>query len=144
MTNKRNNGMTLIELMFAAGIVAMALAMLFGSLLSLSLMGQVNKSRMDAIASLNTIMEQVNTLPYEALVTFVPPVDSCGPGVSRQVSIQFVVPGAEGTDPSLVSIPLPAGYANPIPNPVEVRVTLAWQEQNGYVFQIMASTMKGR
>ncbi len=143
MAKQRNQGMTLIELMFAAGIIAMALSMLFGSLISLSLMGQVNKSRMDAIASLNNVMEQVNTLPYEGLQTFVPASDPYGPGVSRQVTIQFVVPQASGT-PLLVPLPLPSNYANPIPNPVEVRVTLSWQEQNGYVFQIMASTMKGR
>ena len=43
-----NGGFTLVELMFAAGTLALALTLLFGSLISINVMGEVNEGRTKA------------------------------------------------------------------------------------------------
>ncbi len=138
----RNAGMTLLEIMFAAGIVAMALAMLFGSLLSLTVVGQVNEGQMAASACMTTLMEEINTLPYESVKAYIPPTSLNGPGVSREVALAFVVPKENGTV-EYPAIPY-TGEDKNLPNPVEVRLTLTWKEENGQVFKMVTSTVKGR
>lgn len=135
-------GMTLLELMFAAGIVSLALAMLFGSLLSMTVVGQVNQSQMAASECMTSLMEEINSLPYDSLKAYVPSTTLKGPGTSREIALAFVVPKTTGTT-EYTAIPFTGSDAT-IPNPVEVRVTLTWKEANGQVFKTVTSTVKGR
>lgn len=136
-------GMTLLELMFACGILAVALSMIFGSLISITIMNRVNAGSTVAISALSSIMEELNTLPFDQIKTYVPPPLQT-PGVQHAVTVELVLPGAGGGEPTTVPIPLPNGFSGAIPNPVEIRVTLVWQESSGHAFQLTAATTRGR
>lgn len=139
----RKCGMTLLELMFACGILALALSMIFGSLISITIMNRVNAGSTVAISTLSSVMEELNTLPFDQILSYVPP-DLLTPGVQHAVTVELVLPGAGGSDPTTVPIPLPSGFSGAIPNPVEIRVTLLWQESSGHTFQLAAATTRGR
>jgi hypothetical protein len=141
---KNNAGLTLLELMFASGIVAMALALLFGSLISMRVMGQANEDQVKATAFLGSILEEVNALAFDQLGAITTPTNLLGPGKTRNrnIVLAFTVPKSDG---SISSYALPyTGDISLIPNPVEVKVTLTWQDEVGRNLQMVTSTMKGR
>ena len=65
-------GLTLIELMFALGIVALTLSLVFGALVHLSNLSQMAERRAIAATHLGTIVETLQTLPYEDLLHYDP------------------------------------------------------------------------
>lgn len=142
-------GMTLIELMFACGILAMALAMIFGSLISISVIGRITESRTEAVTVLASVLEEIRALPYERVLTYTPPPNMEGPGVAHAVSVACVSGGAPvgetgdttGTLPTL-ALPLAPDFGGSLPNPLEVQVTVRWRESSGHVFQASASVLK--
>ena len=160
MDTRRSNtaGMTLLELMFAAGIVATVLGMVFGSMLTMSKIGDLNESRVAAITALSSVLEEVNTLPFDQVLEYVPP-ELKVPGVGYEVMVELVPPGShDGYDDGMSpgesypsypeqeeeGIPLPISSESQIqiPNPVGVRVTIYWQEESGHVFSVTARTLK--
>lgn len=151
---KSQSGMTLLELMFALGIVAMSLAMIFGSLISVMIMGRVSESKTEAAAVLSSIMEELQAQSFETLVKYTPPAMH-GPGVKYDVDIHCVVsPPADDTPlgetvgellpETLVPLPLPLTFTAALPNPLEVRAEITWQEDSGHVFKSTASILVGR
>ena len=140
-------GMTLLELMFACGIAATALSLIFGSLISISVVGRINESRSAAVTALDSVMEEIRSIPYGELLTYFPPDDIEGPGTHRVVEVACLIPGGgenEGESYSRIPLPLEEGTQPILPNPIEVEVTLTWQEDSGHTFQVKASTLKGR
>lgn len=140
-------GMTLIELMFACGILAMTLSMIFSSLIGISVIGRLSESRTTASTTLASLIEDIQSMSFNDLVAYVPPPIE-GPGVSHTVEVECVV-DAEAEEEGLeeaatVPLPIPADYDGPLPNPLEVRVKLTWHEANGFTFQASASTLRGR
>lgn len=142
---KRNAGMTLIEVMFAAGVVAMALAILFGSLISISLIGRLNQGQMAATTALSTVMEELRTLSYAELLEYTPP-ELTGLGIEHVVTVECLLGGegeGEGAG-TTVALPLPEDFTGTLPNPVEIRVTLTWREETGHAYEMVASTVRGQ
>lgn len=134
------DGMTLIEVSFAAGVLALALAMLFGSLISLTVIGRLNEDRAIAEVELSTVIDHAARLPLEELVVYQPP-SPARPGVKRSVSL--VCFDHEGQP---VNLPLPHGPGETpeipeLPNPLELQATLLWSAPSGHVFRSAASTM---
>lgn len=146
-------GMSLIELMLATGILAGTMTAVFTSLVAVSVIGTTNESRTRASLALASILEEINVLPFSDVLKYAPPATIKTPGVSHQITVEMLLSAQEDDDESssqssnvtTVSLPVATGYnTSQIPNPVEVRVTLAWQEANGRVYQVRASTIKGK
>ena len=137
-------GFTLLELMFAAGVLATALAIMFTALISISLISRLNDSHMDAAASMATVMEEVRTFSHNDLMEYLPP-DIPGPGVEHVVEVEAVLGENEQTgELETVALPLPEEFDGTLPNPLEFRVTLTWEEENGRIFEMVGSTVRGR
>lgn len=145
---KANDGMTLLEVTFAAGVLATALALLFGALLNMRVIGQVASDRSVALAQLASVMEDLRTSNYNSLMDYAQPTNLKGPGVENAVLLECY-------DKDGKSIPLPwepakdAPDAKPpsagsMPNPLEVRVTVAWTDEAGRIFSVHAATQIGR
>jgi type II secretory pathway pseudopilin PulG len=147
-------GLTLLELMFAAGVMAMALSLLFGSLISISVIGRVNQSRTEATAVLSSVLEEVRSIPFDDLQSYTPPLLH-GPGESFLIELACYAPasdtGGEGTSESpgtgmqRLTFPLSSTFsAASLPNPLEIEVTVRWREPNERIFQARASTIRER
>ncbi len=163
---RRNQGLTLIELMLALGISATALSMMFVSLMTLSVIGQLNESRAMATASVASVLEEVNNLSFAELLEYVPPELEV-PGVAYAVEVAAVLPGdlygdypdypdypdysreegwggtTGGISEETIPLPLDENFDGELPNPVEIRVVISWEEASGHVFQVTGSTMRG-
>lgn len=137
---KPNDGMTLLEVTFATGILAMSLSLLFGSLISLTLVARLNEDQTIANTELTSVLDKVAQLPLEKLVVYQPPTPN-RPGVKRAVSL--VCFDREGAP---VNLPLPSEDGEPVempdlPNPLEVQAVMLWSAPSGHVFQSTATTM---
>ena len=143
-----NSGMTLIEIMFAMGILATTLSLLFGSLISISVVSRLNEEKAVANTTLNSTLEELRGKPLKDLLLFVPETPEM-PGVERTVSLECY--DDDGTvlalpmdleidaDSGALLEPLPD-----LPNPLEVKATLLWTDQKGHVFKTCATTSVGR
>jgi prepilin-type N-terminal cleavage/methylation domain-containing protein len=69
---RKNSGMTLVELMLALTILAVAIVALFGSFLSTQVLSRVNKDKHRALMDTTALMEQMGTIPLANLGTTFP------------------------------------------------------------------------
>ena len=137
----RKEGMSLLELTFAAGVLALALSLLFGSLLTITIVSRLNEDRAVANTALASVLEQVRGLNLQELLEFEAPRLQ-HPGVKRALAL--VCYDAAGEE---VPIPLVEDDdADDIefPNPLEVKATLLWSNEQGHVFQSSATLLVGR
>lgn len=142
-----NKGMSLVEVMFAMAILATTLSLLFGSLISISVVGRLNEEKAVADTAVSSTLEELRGKPLKDLLLFVPETPE-KPGVERTLLLECY--GADG-----VAIPLPMDLAvdangvlqealPDLPNPLEVKATLMWTTQKGHVFKAYATTSVGR
>ncbi len=130
---KQERGMTLVELMFAAGILAFVLSMVFTSVVSVGLNREIHTEQLLADSIVNEILDQISMVGREQLLTFQPEVNVV-PGTNARLTIEAV--GSDGN-----SITIPTNGTNiSLPNPVEVRVTLTWQSARGIMITKRGST----
>lgn len=142
-----NAGMSLVEIMFAMGILAMTLSLLFGSLISISVVGKVNEEKAVANTAISSTLEALRGMPLKDLLLYTPDLPE-KPGVERTVSLECY-------DDDGVAIPMPMDLAvdengvlqealPDLPNPLEVKVTMLWTNEKGHVFKSYATTSVGR
>lgn len=137
----RTSGMTLLELMIASGMLALAMSMVFGSLISISVIGTISESRVDAANAVSSVLEQVRTMSYQELLEYAPP-ELTRPGVDRTVTLECF--NAAGQS---VSLPLSTTLlSNPpsLPNPLEIKATVIWEDEAGHLYSKYATTYVGR
>lgn len=131
-------GMTLLELMIAAGVMAMAFVFMFGSYAGISTASASSEELAIATAHISTVMEEIRGRPsYAALLAYQPPALT-GLGVTE--TIQVVCLNSAGA-----AVALPTAPPSPaLPNPVEVRVMVTWRDRMGRLFRASCSTLHGR
>ena len=130
-------GLTLIELIFAVGVLAFALGILFSSLITLHSMNQIAEGRTRAAMIMTSVMEDIRGMDFVTLMSYDP-----NP-ITFEDANAVVVLEAVANDGSTVELPGAAQEAN-FPNPVEVRGTVIWTQTRGRAFSLTASTMIGR
>ena len=133
-----NAGLTLLEVMFAAGVLAMALSLLFGSLLSMNVVGQISESRTSAASQLASVLEELREMPIEQVVNYTPP-ELYGPGVSTVVSV-----GYYDADDGFVLLPLAGDAPLNLPNPLQVKAELIWTDERDRLYSMEAVTYHAR
>lgn len=143
-----NAGLSLIEITFAMGILAVALSLIFGSMISVLVIGRINEERAVANTELSSILESMRGMPLSDLVTYAPEKPA-HPGADRTIQLEcFDADGASISLPmSLATDPLTGKITGPLPdlpNPVEVKATLLWTRENGQVYKSYITTSIGR
>jgi len=130
---KNNSGMTLIELMLACGVMALALSLLFGSLISMRVIGEVSEERTAAVTAASNVLEELRTKNLTQLMASELKLPY-GPGVKRAVTVRIV-----DSNGSQVTLPSNMAVAN-LPNPLEVQALVIWEDQRGRVYSHSSST----
>jgi len=147
--NPANNaGMSLVEVMFAMGILATTLSLLFGSLISISVVGKINEEKAVANTALSSTLEELRGKPLKDLLLYAPDTPD-KPGVERSVllecydedgtAIELPMDLAVDPDSGALLEALPS-----LPNPLEVKATLLWTNEKGHVFKAYATTSVSR
>ncbi len=126
--------MTLVELMFAAGILAFILSMVFTSVVGVGLNSEIHTEQLLAESIVNEVLDQISTMEKAQLLTFQPDIN-IAPGYNARLTIEALTPDGN-------SIPIPNSNPNlTLPNTqVEVRVTLTWQTARGITISKRGST----
>lgn len=130
--NKKQQGMTLLELMFAAGILAFVLSMIFTSVITVGMNREIHTQRLQAKSVVNEILDQISRADTTQILNFNPMVQHL-PGENSVLRVEVLT--ASGTP-----ISLPATGNVNLPNPLEVRVTLSWKTTRGYSITERGST----
>lgn len=140
VSRRSNTGLTLIELLFACGIIASTLTVIFTALIGMGMIQKNNASRLEAVDTLSSVLEEINNTAFTEVLGYVAPEFEV-PGVARTIEVALLK-----TDGTPVKIPMIVSDFKTAewPNIVEVQVTLKWQEQDGRVYQIKGSTTKGQ
>ncbi len=133
---RRNDaGLTLIEIMFASGVLATAVGIMFGALITLAVTGDIAEGRTRATTGMASVMEGIRASNLDVLTQTPAPV--VVDGHTMAVTLEAV-----GSDGNPVTLPLESAINN-LPNPVEIRVTLIWQDRRGRMYTSRAATMIG-
>ena len=125
--------MSLLELMLAVGVMTLTLSYVFGSLLAVTTAGGVTEGRGVAAAQLTSVLESMQGLSYDALIACQPPALTALRG--ERVTLECFK--ADGT-----TLTLPTTYtllATPLPNPLQIRCTVSWQDDPGHNLSINAT-----
>lgn len=153
-------GLTLLELMLASGVMVTTLAMLFGSLLSVSLVGEIAEQREVAVSHIASVMETMRTTPLNELPSMeLPPMG--GLGCAEVVQIAYINESGEAV---VIMSGSPDPYGDTLgdmdgedggqttgefdptvlPNPLELQVTIDWVNSQGHPATSTASMVVGR
>jgi type II secretory pathway pseudopilin PulG len=137
MRKRRNSvdGMTLLELMFAAAVMAITLSMLFGSLLNITFAGGTSEAKTFAASRLSSTMEQLRGLTFAELLSY----QASSLGRPGTVLVQCFDAANTAT-----TIPLPSGKDSTtinLPDPLTVRVTVTCSDERGHSVSSSASQL---
>lgn len=125
-----NRGFTLFELMLASGVLTLALVSLFGSLVTISMAGGMNKDREVAVTHVASVLEELRSLSYDEILAYQPPAFN-----NLQPS-ELITVDCFKSDGAPVRLPVAAGtLATPLPNPLQVRCSITWADSRGRVLQ---------
>jgi type II secretory pathway pseudopilin PulG len=128
-------GMTLLEVMIAAGIMATALVLLMGSLGNISATGATAEDRALAASHVSSVLEEIRVMDRESLLFYRAPGFRGLRG--EALAVQYV-----STTGTVVNLPLSVGVLPPpMPNPAEIRVTATWQSAAGHPYRYRATTL---
>lgn len=137
-------GMTLIEVMMAVAVLAFSFSVVYGSLISMYMLGRTNEDRVQAVTAVSSLLEEIQAMDMTALADYSTPKINL-PGVEHWVTAEVVVPSElSGEEPDIVTLPLTDTSVGSLPNPAEVRVTLFWKDKDGRLYKFRASTMRSR
>lgn len=132
-------GFTLIEVMFACGVVAVAFLLLLGAVVNISSLGQISGTRSAASSHISSVIEEISVLNYESLMAYQPPVL---PGIGATESVEVAVSLNDG---STATLPVDPDNLDAAPtNPLQIRVTVLWQDKMGRTMRSSATVLKER
>ncbi|NIA14951.1 MAG: hypothetical protein GWP08_12820 [Nitrospiraceae bacterium] len=123
---KEERGLTLLELMFASGVLAMTLSLLFGSMMSVSLANDATEGRAVAVTQVSSVMEELRATSSDELLSYVPPQFE-GLGTAEMVEVRCYNAGGE-------TLSFPVSTENltaPLPNPLQVECIVRWYDERG-------------
>jgi len=125
--------------MIASGVVAMSMGMLFGSMVSIGVSGQVAEGKTQATAYMLSVLEQVRYTPRTSLFTFSPPAAPRDPGYTMAVALDAL--DANG---AAVRLPLASAAAGAnLPYPLCVRATVVYTTPKGNLYSVTSTTYAG-
>ncbi len=148
---RNDTGLTLIEIMIAAGLMTITLVLIMGSLISVSKQSKVSEIRATATNFSTSVLESLRGRSYEDIMTFNTGgteyaldqngrifLDNIG---YAQLVVKVVVTG--DSEPIIYELPVTEEKAaalgpllpNPIEVQVEIRIDQGFGEGNEYKFQ---------
>jgi Tfp pilus assembly protein PilV len=121
-----NSGLTLIELMLAVSLIALGSIMLLAAFPAIRGTIESSEDMAQAVYNGTTVMEEIKALPSTSLPQFVPPTIR---DLGGNETISVLVVSNSGDE-----VALPRDFstiAGGVPDPVELRVRVAWTDDAG-------------
>lgn len=134
--------MTLIEVMLAVAVLAFSFSVVYGSLISMYVLGRTNEDRVRAVTAATSLVEEVQAMDISKLGDFTPTTSVELPGHESWITADVMVP--TGEDMVATPLPLEELSVTDLPNPVEIRLTVNWVDKDGRGYKYRVSTKRGR
>ncbi len=132
------NGVTLVELVIAAGILTVAMVLLMGGLIEMNQTNAISENQAVASAQLESVVEEIQSLSYEDLLAYQPPAFD-GLGADSAIVVE-----AFRSNGGTVMLPVGATFSETLPNPAPVRVRIVWVDLQGRAYASAVSTFHRR
>ncbi len=129
-------GTTLIEVLVATLVFTVALGALLSSVTASLYLVDLSRQQQMATADIANIMERIRATPFNNIVALFPNGDVDGPAGNPY---QTVVGGYRLSNEQIT-----VTYPNPNADPLEVRVTLTWQDTRRHAQSVAFSTFVTR
>jgi prepilin-type N-terminal cleavage/methylation domain-containing protein len=138
-------GMSLIEVMLAISVLAFSFSVVYGSLITMYVLGRTNEDRVRAVTAATGLLEEVQAMDVNALATYTAPEYLSLPGEEHWITADVMVPSDEDEE-EMTAVPLPLEDMKlaELPNPMEVRLTINWVDKDGRGYQYSVSTKRSR
>lgn len=135
-------GLTLLELTFAAAIMASTLVFILGSIVSLSVTSDIAADQAASMAYAASIVEELRRASEDELLAYAPPEPPAGtPNQSVEVSYVLDDNGGVFVPPG---DPLAAGVVAELPNPLHVNISITAVSKSGRPYTINTATVVRR
>ncbi len=128
--------MTLIEVLIAALIFSLVLGTILGSLEAIVDFLDYTRDSSQSTADLKNMMERLRATPFDSLTTKFTNGVTDGPGSNLYTTI---VGGY-----TLRNEHITVSYVNPNVDPLEIKVTNAWQDKKGHSYNASTVTFRTR
>ena len=126
-------GFTLIEIMLAASVMLIAVMAAFSSQVSSVNLLRASRESNTAMADLQTAMEEVLVRTIDNMPVVHPPGQAIPAYTNLNLTNQTITP----------SYPTYAGVG-PVPDPLEIILTMTWQDWRGRPMTAQLATVKAR
>lgn len=133
---RANDGLTLLEILIAAGVMTIGVSLLFGSISSIVVTNTITERRQIAMSQVSTVLEDLGTCDFDEVMAYAPPAMT---GLGDESAVTVAVFNAGG---AAVDLPIadPAVQAA-LPNPLTIRVTISWRDNVGRVSSTASSAV---
>lgn len=119
-------GMTLVEIMTAAGLIAIGFLFILGGVISVSETRSTVQQQALATTVLSSVAESIGSISFDELLEF------DGADIELLGGGQALALRCFAADGQVVPIPLPADVdADTLPNPLEVQAEVTWDGPRG-------------
>ncbi len=140
---RANAGLTLLELMFAAAIMASTLVCILGSIVAISSTSDIAGDQAAVMARVSTIVEELRRASEPELLAYTPETAADG-SPAQSVEVRYVI-NDEGQTVTAPYIPADlAASALELPNPLHVKITVAAVSRSGRPFTMQTAAMLRR
>lgn len=136
MLKKDRKGISLIDILVSLFILTLSGAALLSLLLSALYFIDLSREQSIAVSDLRNMMESVRATPFSNMPANFPNNTQDGPSSRRYYTL---IGGY-----NLRSEHITVTYANTLSDPLEVKVTLSWQNKYGRLMSSSMSTFKAR
>ncbi len=131
-----NAGLTLVEVMVATAICLVLLGLVMESMVGLGRLVSINNDTATACNDLRNMVERIRGTTFDFMVSTFPNDLADGPTLTPYSGIT----GAY----SLKSESIKVNYANPNTDPLEIKVTVSWQDAKNRTRSVSAVTFRTR
>ena len=135
-TTSAEQGMTLVEIMTAAGLIGVAFLFILGAVLSVNETRATVQQQARAISELSSVTESLRSVAFTEILELTD-ADIALLAPDQDLTVECFT-----TDGEAVPLPLPADVSpGALPNPLEVRVTVTWNGPRGRMMSRSASVL---
>ncbi len=136
----KNRGMSLVEVLIATIILVAAAVAILQAYLTAAYLSQLSRDKSLALNDLKSMAESIRATPYNNILTDFPDGTQDGPAANQYVAIVSTVDDGYLLDNEHIVVQ----YINTAADPLEIIITVNWDDMRSRQVSSSIATMKTR
>lgn len=129
-------GFSLIEIIISTAIFVIAATAVLGTIISTVYFIDITRDKNIAVSDLRNIMEDMRATPFDHITTQFPDSVTDGPAINQYPAILGGY--------TLINEHITVTYADAASDPLEIQITITWDDKRGRPYNISLSTFRTR